>query len=128
MGMNEHGLSIGTTNIKTRDTGLGLGYVNIIDLALKQKTARKASQKIHKLPRLASHTYWAVDDKEGFQIDTGHRFYQNINFNDEALVRTNHPVPQTLAQLQLEVPSKSSLMRKNRAEHLFEVEPQRQMK
>jgi hypothetical protein len=123
MGMNSYGVSVGTTNIKTRDVGDGLGYVHLIDLALNCKTARKAIEKIRILPRMASHTYWVVDQKDGFQLDTGHQFYQSMAFSDEVLVRTNHPTAEPLKHLQLSHPSLSSLMRKTQAEHLLNCSP-----
>lgn len=123
MGMNEHGVAIGTTNIKTRDIGDGLGYVHLIDIALNGKTARSSVEKFRFLPRMASHTYWVVDSKDGFQIDTGHQFYQNFAYQDEPLVRTNHPIVEPLKNLQLEHPSLSSLMRKTQAENLLTNTP-----
>lgn len=122
MGMNEKGVAVGTTNIKTSDIGQGLGYLHIIDKALKCETALMASQSINNTPRLASHTYWIVDREEGVQIDTGHSFYQSLNYIDEPIVRTNHPIPKFLSEHQLELPCLSSLMRKKRAEDLFSVE------
>ncbi len=122
MGMNEKGVAVGTTNIKTSDIGQGLGYLHLIDKALKCESALMASQSINSTPRLASHTYWVVDAGEGIQIDTGHSFYQSLNYIDEPIVRTNHPIPKFLSEHQLELPCLSSLMRKKRAEDLFSVE------
>lgn len=124
MGMNAEGVSIGTTNIKTRDVGDGLGYVHLIDIALNSSTARAAIEQFRKLPRMASHTYWVVDSRDGFQLDTGHQVYQSMAFDGEALIRTNHPTIEPLKHLQLAHPSLSSLMRKTQAEYLLSDPPQ----
>jgi len=120
MGMNAHGVSIGTTNIKTRDIGPGLGYVHLIDKALKNSSARLACEQFRSLPRYASHTYWVIDEQDGYQIDTGHEFFQSTCLINEPLIRTNHPIPKELQLQQLEKASNSSLLRLEKAQFLFE--------
>ena len=50
-------------------------------------------------------------------------FFQSFCYNEEALVKTNHPTPLPLQKKQLAQPSLSSLMRKKQAELLFQLEP-----
>jgi hypothetical protein len=109
---------MGTTNIKTRDHGKGLGYQSILHLALWSKNCNEALALIHKLERCGSHTYWLVDDQEGWQLDSSHSHFIPEPYGGHVLVRTNHPLPEELQRLELERATDSSIKRLRKATQL----------
>jgi hypothetical protein len=118
-GMNEHGLGLGTTNIKTSEVGLGLGYQSLLQLGLWQRNVDEAKRSFQSHERCGSHTYWLVDELAACQLDTTHRQCCVESLRDHPyhpLVRVNHPIPESLKSVQLEEPSETSLARLRRAE------------
>jgi isopenicillin-N N-acyltransferase-like protein len=61
MGMNEHGLALGTTNLRTRDSGVGVPYLGLIHRALEERSAADAARLIAAAPRAGAHSYLALD-------------------------------------------------------------------
>lgn len=61
VGMNQHGITVGTTNIKTWGSRVGVGYMNILHKALRQTTFEAAGDVILSAPRSGAHTYWVAD-------------------------------------------------------------------
>ena len=118
-GMNEHGLGLGTTNIKTSEVGDGLGYQSLLQLGLWQKNVSSAKKAFKHHERCGSHTYWIVDDVKACQLDTSHRQCLCEIHENQALVRVNHPIPYSLKIHQLEEPSETSLTRLHRAKALL---------
>lgn len=63
MGMNEHGVTVGTTNLKTRGARVGIPYLSVLYMALKQRSRAAASSLVGKVPVAGSHTYWIGDQR-----------------------------------------------------------------
>jgi isopenicillin-N N-acyltransferase-like protein len=61
IGMNQHGLSVGTTNIKTRGSRVGIPYLSLLHRALRCRDRAGAGRVFESAPRAAAHTYWAAD-------------------------------------------------------------------
>jgi isopenicillin-N N-acyltransferase-like protein len=61
MSLNEHGLALGTTNLRTRDSGVGVPYLGLIHRALEERTANDAAWVIANAPRAGAHSYLALD-------------------------------------------------------------------
>ncbi|MEM9375658.1 MAG: C45 family peptidase [Pseudomonadota bacterium] len=90
MGMNEHGVTVGTTNLKTKGAEVGIPYLSVLHLALKQTTRAAASAVIEKAPVAGSHSYW-VGDRTGaieWERSPGAAFARTTQ--DGPLARTNH--------------------------------------
>lgn len=61
VGINSHGVAVGTTNIKTRGSRVGIPYLSLLHRALRSTSRTEAGQVFESAPRAAAHTYWAAD-------------------------------------------------------------------
>lgn len=119
VGMNEHGLCVGTTNIKVKDRGEGLGYQHLIDGMLQCPSVAQAQERLHLWPRLGTHTYWLLDSLGGAQCDFGFEHEGVEALVEEPLVRTNHPLSEVWVAKQLEPPQENSIRRLAKAKALL---------
>lgn len=111
MGMNETGLTVGTTNIKARDTRPGVGYLSLLHRALAAGSVGEAKELIRAAPRAAAHTYWLADALGAVELECGSRRVTERRLGPSALTRTNHCMAPALAALQGEPTSLSSAKR-----------------
>ncbi|HEX3133042.1 MAG TPA: C45 family peptidase [Planctomycetota bacterium] len=89
IGMNAHGLTVGTTNIKTRGSRVGIPYLSLLHKAIRCADRATALTTIIDAPRAAAHTYWAADTSGVDDIEctaTSHVFRRG----ERPLTRTNH--------------------------------------
>lgn len=61
MGMNAHGIAVGTTNLKTRGAQVGVPYLSVLHHALAQPTLTAASAVVEHAPVAGAHSYWIGD-------------------------------------------------------------------
>lgn len=101
MGINEAGLAVGTTNIKTWGSRAGgVGYLHILHRALREADAASAIRVVDKAPRAGAHTYWIADAERQAEWealpDQGHL----RTARDAPFGRTNHCLhtPHTLRE------------------------------
>ena len=111
MGMNETGLTVGTTNIKARDTRPGVGYLSLLHRALAASNVDEAKELIRSAPRAAAHTYWLADSAGAVELECGGRRVTERRLGPSPLTRTNHCMAPDLAALQGEPTSSSSAKR-----------------
>jgi len=90
MGMNEHGLSVGTTNLKTRGARIGVPYLSVLHKALGQATLREASAVFESAPVAGSHSYWAGDANEAIEWERSPATAFPRSTKEGPVVRTNH--------------------------------------
>lgn len=114
MGMNETGLTVGTTNIKARDTQPGVGYLSLLHRALASSNVSEAKAVIESAPRAAAHTYWLADAEGAVELECGSRQVSERRLGSVPLTRTNHCMAPGLVQLQGEPTSASSAKRLER--------------
>lgn len=127
VGMNEWGLSVGTTNIKVRSTRVGVGYMTLLHRALRERSRQAACDALLAAPRAAAHTYWMADadgalEIEATALDAVVRQLDNSPENlagEGPLVRANHCLAPSIAALQGEPTTSSSRARQRRAEKLL---------
>ncbi|MGC4088464.1 MAG: C45 family autoproteolytic acyltransferase/hydrolase [Polyangiaceae bacterium] len=119
MGMNEHGVSVGTTNIKTRASRVGVGYLSILHRALNQRSFTDAAQVVRNAPRAAAHTYWLASAEQAILFETDPDLVVERALLDDALVQTNHCQGRELAGREGEAQSASSRARLLRAERVL---------
>ena len=124
MGMNATGLSVGTTNIKARDTQPGVGYLSLLHRALNCTALEQAEQAIERAPRAAAHTYWLADAGGAIELECSARFALKRRLDKQALTRTNHCLARELLELQGEATSPSSEQRLKRLEQRLAEENQ----
>jgi len=114
VGMNEHGVVVGTTNVKTKRTRPGVGYLSLLHRALSEPTANSAATVVASAPRAAAHTYWFADERGGRELecDADHAVVRDAA--DEPMVRTNHFLASELETDKAEEPPFSSFARYQR--------------
>ncbi|MEO1648501.1 MAG: C45 family peptidase [Pseudomonadota bacterium] len=90
MGMNQHGVTVGTTNLKTYGAKVGVPYLSLLHRALSEKTRAAASAIVEDAAVAGAHTYW-VGDKDGaieWEKTPQTGFLRTTE--DGPLARTNH--------------------------------------
>lgn len=118
-GMNEHGVTVGTTNIKTYGAEPGVGYLGILHGAIRAKSAEAASELVRKAPHAGAHTYWIADAEQQLEWEASPNGQFMRKANDDVVARTNHCLSAPHIQIEGEVPSASSKTRLNRIRMLL---------
>ncbi|MEO1041033.1 MAG: C45 family peptidase [Pseudomonadota bacterium] len=90
MGMNEHGVTVGTTNLKTRGAQVGIPYLSVLHLALRQPSLETASSVVEQAPVAGSHSYWIGDKTRAIEWERTAQAADARTTADGALVRSNH--------------------------------------
>lgn len=90
MGMNEHGVTVGTTNLKTRGAQVGIPYLSVLHKALKQPTRDAASAVVQAVPVAGSHTYWIGDRHGAVEWERSPHTAFVRSTEDGPLSRSNH--------------------------------------
>lgn len=116
VGMNELGLCVGTTNIKTWGSRIGVGYMNVLHRALNQSDFAAAAAIIEEAPRAGAHVYWLADETRFVEWETTPASFVWRGDGDGPIARTNHCLADSHRPLQGEPDSPSSLARLARME------------
>jgi isopenicillin-N N-acyltransferase-like protein len=119
VGMNAEGVAVGTTNIKTRASRVGVGYLTILHRALRSRSLSEALQVIRSAPRAAAHTYWAVDKAAGSELECDPEAVRERPLEGAPIVQTNHCQAPELSRREGEPASLSSQRRLARAERVL---------
>lgn len=114
VGMNDRGLCVGTTNIKTWGGKVGVGYMNVLHRALNQPDFDAAAGVIEGAPRAGAHTYWVGDGERLREWEATPDTVVARDGRDGPIARTNHCLHPPHAARQGEVPSASSQRRLGR--------------
>ena len=117
IGLNEHGVWVGTTNLKTCDVQLGIGYMSLLHRAIRQRTHAEAASVIEHATRVAAHTYWLADEHGGIELECTATHTLRRILSTESIVQTNHCLEGIHEDA--EPPSQSSLCRYERARSLL---------
>ncbi len=111
VGINEHGVSVGTTNIKTYGSQPGVGYLSILHRAVRARDAQEARELVKSAPHAGAHTYWIADAEQQLEWEASPNG-QFLRTTDQGPVfRTNHCIADPHRALQGELPSESSQKR-----------------
>lgn len=108
MGMNADGVTVGTTNIKAKDTRAGVGYLSLLHKALGTTSVGAARQLIAQAPRAAAHTYWLADAVSAVELECSATRLTERLLDSRPLTRTNHCLAPALSALQGEATTPSS--------------------
>ncbi|MEM1195659.1 MAG: C45 family peptidase [Pseudomonadota bacterium] len=90
MGMNERGVAVGTTNLKTFGAKAGVPYLSLLHLALKQENRAAASAVIERTRVAGSHSYWVGDKDGAVEWEKTPDGANSRTTQDGALARSNH--------------------------------------
>ncbi len=124
IGMNEHGVSLGTTNIKVKGARIGVGYLSILHRAIREPSATAALDVIRNAPRAAAHTYWVADAQGGAELECSAGDSVERRLGERALARTNHCLSEPHRSAQGEQPNNSTFARLRRLETLLSARGQ----
>ena len=122
VGMNEYGVSVGTTNLKTWRSRIGVGYLSVLHKAVSQKSFDLASQVCAKAPVAGAHSYWIGGIDQGIEWerspdDSFKRSTQHGPFG-----RSNHCLFEPHQHREGVAPTASSLSRYSRVSELVQLE------
>jgi isopenicillin-N N-acyltransferase-like protein len=109
IGLNEHGVWVGTTNLKTLQVQPGIGYMSLLHRAIRQRTHADAAALIEDATRMAAHTYWLADEHGGVELECTSTTVVRRPLGDAPIVQTNHCLAES--HRDAEPPSDSSLHR-----------------
>jgi hypothetical protein len=123
-GMNARGVAVGTTNIKTKRSRVGVGYLSLLHRAIRAESAAEAEALLRAAPRAAAHTYWLADALGATELECDPENVVERRAESIALARTNHCLAEPLRELEGEPPTASSQRRLARAEEQLRAAPQ----
>ncbi len=115
MGMNAHGVAVGTTNIKTWRSRPGVGYLNILHQALQCRSREEAAKVVQSAPRSGAHTYWLADAGGFVELEATPWSVTRRTDSNGPICRTNHCLDHGHRVLEGEAPTSSSSHRLDRA-------------
>jgi len=90
VGMNENGVSVGTTNLKTWKSRVGVGYLSVLHKAVQQESFTLASQICESAPVAGAHSYWIGAANGGIEWERSPDEAFKRETKDGPLGRANH--------------------------------------
>lgn len=121
IGLNEAGIAIGTTNIRTTDARPGVTYLSMIHKALAASSLDQAALAISAAPRAGAHFFFLADaDGRGLALECTPDHVEAAPLEAGAYVHTNHCLVPAHQAIESDTPSKSSHARQARLEALIE--------
>ncbi|MEE2787468.1 MAG: C45 family peptidase [Myxococcota bacterium] len=120
MGINQTGLSVGTTNIKTRGSRPGVGYLSVLHRLIRTHSVREAASILKNAPRAGAHVYWLADPVELREYETSPDRIVRREAGKGPLCHTNHCLDTVHQTLEGEASSDSSRCRLDRLETLLD--------
>jgi isopenicillin-N N-acyltransferase-like protein len=90
IGMNDAGLAVGTTNIKTRGSRPGIPYLSLLHRMIRCTTLGEAATVLEKAHRAAAHTYWVADRQGAALWECTATTAVRQDLHDVPVVQTNH--------------------------------------
>ncbi len=119
IGMNESGVAVGTTNLRTSDGRLGVGYLDVLHRALAAESFDEAASVIRTAPRAAAHFYALASPEkiQGFACSASIVVERPVERG--FAVQCNHALEPELAELEVPgLPVASSRHRQHRLTEL----------
>ena len=122
VGMNERGVAVGTTNLKTYGSRVGVGYLSVLHKALAQPSLALASAVFESAPVAGAHSYWAGSPEGGLEWERSslHAFLRTTA--EGPLGRANHCIFDVHRQIEGVAVTPSSAARKARVDQLMGAE------
>jgi isopenicillin-N N-acyltransferase-like protein len=99
IGLNEHGIAVGTTNLRTTNARPGVTYLSLIHKALASRDLDGALAAIEQAPRAGAHFYWLALARDlpgcegrerAFALECTPDHVERIEVDHGAHVHTNH--------------------------------------
>ena len=122
--MNEEGISIGTTNLRTRDAQRGVCYLSIIHKVLSCRDIESAVDTVTNAVRAGGHYYYICDATgNSFAVECSAKQYELTSVEQGHHVECNHILSDKLLPLEADTPKNSSLCRISRMNQLISSAP-----
>jgi isopenicillin-N N-acyltransferase-like protein len=121
IGLNDAGLAVGTTNIRTTDARAGVNYLSILHAALARRTFEDALHVIEHAHRAGAHYYWiaSADGRAaGVECSARRAFRAELSAEARFAVHANHALHPEVQTIEGAPPGASSLARQRRLEAL----------
>ncbi len=126
IGMNEEGIAMGTTNLRTKDARPGVGYLSIIHRALGARDLTSASTAVTEARRAGGHYYYLADAKNrAVAIECSATLHERTEVSRGHHVQTNHVQAELLRPLEADTPASSSRTRHQRLLELIVADGER---
>jgi len=90
MGMNQHGIAVGTTNLKTFGAQVGVPYLSLLNRALRAETRAGASAIVEAASVAGAHSYWIGDAQGAVEWEKSPQSSTARTTDDGPLARSNH--------------------------------------
>lgn len=120
VGMNSEGISVGTTNLTTRDVRYGVQYMSVLHRALRSASFEDAVESVISSPRAGAHYYFVgARGGKAAGLECSARRSSRIDFDGGVFVHTNHPFRREISELAGK-PGVSSTHRAERLKALLE--------
>jgi len=121
IGMNEHGLSVGTTNVRTLDARPGVNYLSILHKLLTYPDVPSAVGAVTSAPRAGGHYYFLADAAgRATAVECTATLHRQQEIHEGIHVHCNHCVVDAHQDLEGREPTSSSLSRTERLQTLLE--------
>ncbi len=115
IGMNEHGLTVGTTNLRTRDARPGVPYLGVIHRALRARGFAEALDDVRRARRAGAHSFLVLDGPgRAAAVECSATRSEAIHLEGGIHVQTNHCLRPANRACEAEVPRQSSHARRAR--------------
>lgn len=106
IGLNEHGIAIGNTNLTPTDARPGVFYLAVIHEALRQPSLDRAVEAVTSAHRMSGHYYYLGDAHERFVgVETTAARHATVAAANGRYAHTNHYLTDELLATGLAVPS-----------------------
>lgn len=123
IGMNEDGLSIGTTNVRTLDAKPGVNYLSIIHKVLCSASFDDAVSAVVDAPRAGAHYYYLVGgDDQAVALEVSAGDAHRVDVTEGTYVHTNHCLIDANMGKEAETPAGSSHARQDRLQALVDAD------
>lgn len=126
IGLNEHGIAVGTTNVRTTDARPGVTYLSIIHKALSAQTLEQAEAAVvgdadsGPVQRAGAHFYYLGDGQgRALALECTPFLAERVEVSESAYVHTNHCLVPAHVEVEGNTPSTSSHARQARLEQLI---------
>jgi isopenicillin-N N-acyltransferase-like protein len=119
IGLNDAGIAVGTTNIRTKDARPGVNYLSILHKALRATRFEDAVDAVVSAHRAGAHYYWVMDATgraAGIECSARRPIVRTLERG--FAVHANHALEPEHAAIEGAVPGASSLARQARLEKL----------
>lgn len=120
MGANEHGVAVGTTNLKTRGARPGVGYLGVLHRAIRSSSAAEASALVKTAPVAGAHSYWVADTQVRHEWERSPTGAFLRDAADRPVGRSNHCLAPAHSAIQGEPTNSSSAARLKRVDQLLD--------